>query len=1168
MGQKSPPISKLSGSAVPEKQGIPLPKDPQALARLRDQLEDYLTVLESNSESVTNWLEAQKKDILIEHRLLHRAIVDNKNETQARALLKTMGARAGFILGISDFETLAADSFGADCAFLRDAALLKRGMPGNLLRELPAVTLPDDIEEAPPEPQPPAPPEEKGLMSTLSSWFKKNNSKQEEEQRAREKENIRRQWVETRNEIIGLQSDRHYYIDGFMDWIGETLEPAPETEKPAAESLLLQYQDPAYIIRLAERDFYDALETKTEALHKEARYYCEIASLLDRQDVQAFSDTFYSPQNKKSDFLRAVLLKDFGAKSIADIALNHIVGNDKRAALFRTALMFEEQLVLTGLDTPAAIFDNLLSRTLEKDPLPPHALHMALLRLYDSPDKNTAFPDALRLGKFDSALEKIARRFYNEPEMLKSTLNAVLPQQDKDTSTTVNNYARLEDALHRHDTASLMTLFFEIGSKSGQGQKVQALWNLCRPNVSLLGKIVETSGKDKSKLAFLTDAALDAGLLKELHYTAPHSTAPFLPMAAFFRDHILDDPQSFNINTARRLLAVTFAHGSLDLLRKNLTGPKNEWLQKICESAMPEAQKLQWIAALLEPFGADVVKANILAEAAGRATDKKTQEILSSMEEAAFSSNLRLSEDRLLINPQRIANIWYNGNSGSLKYTSQDTTQSLQTEISAVMAREILTFLKRRFSFLPETDGLFRPEKIDRLETTSCGTKMYLQNRSGDIHADKTVVSAIRWRNDFVHFRNETTGDVHSVNANSVLLIQPQGNGSHLLIDKYGGAEILNGKMELTSAPSLLSLDGLWFNPANAAIVALHPEKDSVQFRVESAAFDDFLDHLGTDGFFYTLQGISAASQQKLATALQDTDGIIAPGCAYAHLSFNIKALGYLGYENSPEHGFECNRYGIAKKPGFIQVDQDLVAGITRAAEKMPGVLQAGGIIIHKDNIDNAYYNADKKILYIVSGHRQLMTSCTPNEAFHALETLSKDKDFMVSGFAHHAGKEKPADLFNVARATLLNYIPAMDRTDIIAEHERFHVNLGQAESRTLLTQLENSGLTTPADPALNWTTGLRASLAILKPLQIRMPETLPDHLDQRTLFEIVTGKKTLLTSAPQIQKDFSIATKPHAARESFSYPPGRKQELNTITDRDAEKEAAKRNKKKAPPAF
>src|SRR5690606_34563792 len=155
-------------------------------------------------------------------------------------------------------------------------AAAPRGFPAHILEELPEITMPEDsadvapvaivpVANAPAEPEQP----KKGFWSSVSGWFKGKDPEEE----AREQEAaVRRQWRNVRSELVSLQSDRHYYIDSFMDWVGENLEPENPGTPPAA-ALMEQYQNPQYVIDLAQRDYAEVNEGKTRRLAEQSLNY-------------------------------------------------------------------------------------------------------------------------------------------------------------------------------------------------------------------------------------------------------------------------------------------------------------------------------------------------------------------------------------------------------------------------------------------------------------------------------------------------------------------------------------------------------------------------------------------------------------------------------------------------------------------------------------------------------------------------------------------------------------------------------------------------------------------------------------------------------------------------------------------------------------------------------
>src|SRR5262245_25261275 len=96
--KKDAPVTESAPEVTPTADATPgapkkfdLPDDVETLARMRDQLEDYLAVLELNTETIGKWLTDEQDKIILANHRLYRAIAVAKNEQQAVTQLSDMG---------------------------------------------------------------------------------------------------------------------------------------------------------------------------------------------------------------------------------------------------------------------------------------------------------------------------------------------------------------------------------------------------------------------------------------------------------------------------------------------------------------------------------------------------------------------------------------------------------------------------------------------------------------------------------------------------------------------------------------------------------------------------------------------------------------------------------------------------------------------------------------------------------------------------------------------------------------------------------------------------------------------------------------------------------------------------------------------------------------------
>ncbi len=1133
-----------------------LPDDVHVLAHLRDQLGDYLSTLERNTDSIREWLDTQQNNIIVGHHRLVRAIEIDRDEKKAVKILAELGETAGFILNLQDFSALAQNRFGKNSTFEKALAAAPRGFPADILEEMPAVRVPkagDTVEaiglntrvEIPETPQE----EKKGFWSQLGGMFK---SEDPEEEARRKEDAIKRHWRNVRSELISLQSDRHYYIDSFMDWVGENLEP----EEPAAPSatIMQQYQSPQYVIDLAQRDYDVVNKERAARLNTQALQYSAIAHKLDTQDIKGFIELLpalfprtETPESKRS---KELLLTDFGVASFAELALTHVKKDEDRIALLSAALSYEPKFQIAGLKSDAQIFERVLGEVLKPEPLSAEALDITLKRLM----RGRGSDAALTLFPLDNAQKtpfyRLGKRFAAELPQAGRAMAKLLSgigAKDSDIADKVTQFA---DAATKKDPVQLLSILRGVAA-TGQGHSFMALWELTFPGTSAMDRLT-ASGATPKMLAQLVETAIDAGMNNEWRIETNAYQADTRRTLAFLKEQIigsLTTDETFAIAPARKFIAHAFLNGGLDTLRPELTKAGGLLEQVVSSDKIDQKEKLAWVAALVEPYDSQIVRANILHDAADRAQDKTAARILSGMEAAFTSEAVRIDGDRVLTNLPRIANIWYNPEPKTLQFTVGGVGHLLQDNVSQHMADETLSLIQRKGEFESEYDGLLKPENIDRIVSTPNGTKLSWHRHSTDFNGTEAQAAAFHVRTDFVHEDDPKTGLTFSINQKAVLLVQPLEDGTHLLIDKYGTAQLLEGTLRIDAASSLTDLGGgVWFNPQNASVVSLDTAKNTLEFRAESRDFDEFLEKAENGEYLYAVQLPDAAVREKISAAIAADSGFVVPVDSSDTLALNLRALCYLQYSNEdPDNtGFACHKYGPTRKPGFVRTDDaEFADAIFAGLQNAKDAVVVENLIAHKSMIEDAYYNAEKGTFYMVIGQDILDVQTDDKTAYAALAKLSREKGFETVGVNYVAAtpssvgtSEVAADVINLSRATLISYSAANEHTVIHTDQDKYHINLDRTQARELTSRIEKEGQTAAhkATDKMPWVRDLSKTLQFAGAFDVVAQPALTDSAPQYLLSQVM-GNKNETRKMPAVDKDFSIAAAAVNTGEKISYP-------------------------------
>lgn len=1138
-----------------------LPEDLNTLSTMRDQLGDYLNTLERNTDSVNAWLATNQNDIIVGLHRLNRAL-GLKDEAGAIKHLKELGDKAGFVLSIQDFGTLADAAFGANSAFVAEAKKVERGIPKRILEDLPEIKMPDPNAPVAVVAPPPPPPvdeeaEKKGKKWwNPGTWFDKSEEraaearKNSEEEAQRKIEEIKRHWRLVRSELISLQSDRHYYVDSFMDWVGETLAPEKPMTDPEMQRLMEKYQNPQIVIDLAMEDYAQVMDVKANALRERAMLYSKTAALIDEQKIAEFAALlpalFPKHDTVETKQVKDLLLQDYSVASFADMALLRVERRDEQLLLLKTALQLEPEYKLTGTKNAPEIFERVLKEVLAAEsPLDSSALRLTIDKLKAGKADANSIISLNTAGQ--SVFERIGHRFTNELPAMKDATAHVLRGVGAPASGIEALVTDFVQAARARDGVKLGTVLNAVATRE-QGQAFKGLWNLMFPGHSLVNELT-TAAKNTSDLSQLTGLALSAGLLDEFKVATNAVQGDAKRVLEFFNNDVMPDHADFSLVVARRLVATAFANGGLDQLRRELTKPKG-WLEQVATGELNFEGRSNWIAALVEPWSSNLVKSNILAEAAANAKDATAKAMLEQMDKNLAGANIRLDDGRILTNLERVANIWYNAESKALHLTVTGTGHKVMDDVTPQAAKEILTHIQRRHpEFRAEYDGLYNPANIDRIVTKQGNTTIYWGNHTGVLNVPDETIAALHKASDYMHVTNPKNGQVHSINLKTVALLQPLEDGTHLLVDKYGEVQVVEGKVEIKAQGDLLNLSGTYFNARNASILSLDPAKGKLEFRAESADFEDLLESAAPGQFFYSVD-LSKADFDRVVKSVEAAPAIVTPaGTSLKSLHFNMETLGYLMYTDERETGFQTRRNGPAKKPGFIPVEQDdLAHGIFEGLSKNPALVTVGNVITHKDQIDDAYYHADKQRFYFVLSNDILQVPLEPVPAYTALKKLSKSGTFTAVDTVtvpnlvpNGVGVEEVAsDLVNFKRTVLQFHSDANDKTFLVAENDRFfYISSDKPHAQALFNMLEEQGLegaraATPKQ--LAWTQKLRDVADALPQQPIKVTQSLTE-LGREYLLAQVTGKPGENRAMPNPKADFAIAAQALQAGQKFDYP-------------------------------
>jgi len=1043
----------------------------ETLAELRDKISAHISILENNTARINDWLNKNHKDIILSYQKLTRAI-DEKNETKFISVLKEMEDLAGFVLKINDIEELVIQTFGYDCPATDEITKHKNIFPEHLEDEIEEFSAEEaallkelTIDQLPPE--------EEDIPSSwrISSWFKGKEIEEKRNRLTRMKE-----LYEVKSEIMGIQSDRHYYLDGVMDWVIDGL--APEAINGAGvpadtSEKMIKYQNPAYIIDLAQADYKKAVDTRVKDISKDAFEYSKVATAIDHQDFdkikESFENLYLTSTGFEGSAIYDFLMEDYSSKSLFDIVFKHIDSAELQEKLFALDVLENEKLKFNwGQITPLQIFGKFLDKALSENyPMSPRILPKIaymLKKQYGENNDTSAEKFLLSPENGEKTLERIYKRFSTEPEKEIAAYEAVMEIAKYKQITPA---ARLFVELNNSNTGEEAIKAIENIAKARAAESVMAFWELInykgipRQTVEMKTMNIVYEIKDDMPLKIkLLEKALSSGMLSGLNIGDDQHLS-----RRFINEEILSNLNSFPIKTARSFIHHIFS-SSNDVLEDKLA---SKWLAKIVGSDISSDKKTQWIAAFLEPVKSDIVKANILYKASENISVKNTKmkSFLLSLEQEIIGDNITFGGNKLFANIDDIANIWYNEDSRLLNYTVNGQSIKMIDNLSSKMAKEILSLIKRRSKFGEEQGGLFKAENISNMQFSGNDNQIAWYNSTGTLNIDSLTAERLRGRRDFMQVK-AGDGKHYSYNAKDICLLEKISDRKYIIIDKYGVKSTLEGDITLAENTDLLDVGkGIKFNPSNASIVRLSANDDILEFRIESREFDEMLENEHNNEALYSIAiktsladnfsnrssaRVSSKSDKylsKVRKALDQDSAIYSSDSSEdASLWFNINALDFIQISKKPQ-GVNCKRYSYNNSLGFIGLTKDKIESLLENIGNQKGIIKIGNLLTSAENIDNIYYDVSAgKLQVLINGNiREIETSL--DKIRDTLIAISKKAGFYTS----KALDNVPIDIINYKKATLLNYDEVSNRFDITVNRRSFYINATREEALELFSR-------------------------------------------------------------------------------------------------------------------
>ena len=1054
---------------------ITLETDLVSLSGLRDQLALALLTLEQNTDRVVGWLRDNRESIIIARRQLQRALIGNKaQEVDVLKTVKAIDADVlGFVLDSPDFKTLAENSYG----FATDGPVntylsgLQLGLPARLLESLPDIVVPDSVGETLAKTtiadQPAAPADETPKPKSgggIGDWFKSRAQRDAEEAETAYRGMIDH-WRKMQRDLIGLQSDRHYYIDSFMDWVGENLSPTDPQQDFAA--ILRRYQHPAFMLQRAQEDFDEAQRLRAEKIRDEAETYSALAGLLDAQDIKGFiarlPDLFPYPDTASAQDLRRLLLRDFGCESIADIAMLRVRKPDDVADLFDAACRYEKELRLDGHQYNSYAFDKVLTRVVISQNLPARMLTTALRKFALKP------AEAARLLTTTKALPQIAERLGDDDLAQFEALSAVLRGVNAGADIeAVSIYVSLRRAALEKDAPALAAALSRINGEE-QGARVRNLWDLCLDNRDFIRDLRDAANGEMKTMMPLLASTISTGMAQELSIPAQGDRA-LHKIFWLVEDHVLPQAAQTNSGALRLLLASSLLAQSPEMTaqwRQRLVGPKGYIAAMMRREDMLPDARLSFVSALLAPLRDLRDRTAVLSSVAAEVPEPALRDSLNDAALALTGDTMPLDSRSFLINPTLIANMWYGGNA-NLMFTINGTSHVLERSISAEAAHALMDVIAARHGFLREKDGIFQPQLADIFEYAADGkVSIGWGHDKAPLNIDAATAKTLKSLPGFVHatLTDEQGRPAEaSYNLRSVMALLPAGE-QWLMIDRNGGHQVLNDITLPKDMPGFVKVGGAYVQPACASFITANEDTRSLDLRIEARAFLPLLQAMKRqpplDAFVGDTQylRLTAFDDRQWWQAIDElkrlSPTLLCPGGEFAHLYFNLQVLGFVtAYASKQDQmGLRFSTMGRTGVQGRVEVEAD----IDRLQRLMQGLIDAAGepatltiypedqkdavpVIIDTAQIQDFFYNAGDSKLTVLSAHENLNFKVTDRQAQALIKTLRA-----VPGFEEIDSRGRGVDLLRLDRTTRI----AVDRREkaVTALVDNREVPLGLTES-------------------------------------------------------------------------------------------------------------------------
>ncbi len=666
---------------------------------IKAQLEHKLSKLEAQTHSVSEWIDASEKDIVIAYNELYSSL-SQRDEEAIKTQLSNMGDIAGIVLQIPirqagvnmSFSHLITINFGPESEVSKLAADVKLGIPETVYTNL----LGFEDEELEKE----APSEEK-----TSFWGKISGKDQER---------IENELELAKKELLSLQTEVPYYVDSFCDWLESGLDMHNDfdTSDEENEKRLKSYQDPDYMINAAEQDFNETISTFSERVFDISQDYAQILRNVESKNPSKIIDSLTKIKSTKyADKALSWVFEELNVTSLHELALDKFEDNQIRSKLFEEAMsgdVLATPIEFQDSKRMAKLFDEIFNECLKTDdPMPLSTLFIMI--------NNNSFVES-----FDDDKEKVLQ-------------NLLLKLDDK----TGKSYFEIVDNL---EDKELKTKLFELFSASlgFTGITNSSFDNKSIPKlyIDLKEAIANKDSKSLQDIIILAkelnvqdEVIAFYGLLNKEQSIPMHALSSFdnkegcqiFNNMAYhgYEIFLKNDTDEYKIEALEKAMLNVGTGISTSILTPELEALKNilQYIQEekgsefikdiiissnIIEHSFKKFEmddRNSFLSVILNSFN-NIEKSNILSRAS---LDIQDTDLKKNIQDVAnlYSGYYQSLNDRLIINPENLGNIWHaNQNLMNASKYSSFNQKIGEEEMDINIAAEYLSALYKNDDFV------------------------------------------------------------------------------------------------------------------------------------------------------------------------------------------------------------------------------------------------------------------------------------------------------------------------------------------------------------------------------------------------------------------------------------------------------------------------------------